>query len=632
MQDGRLVTFLEDTPSLETVVDVSNRLVQHRNFEVGLLGFAFHPEYPAHPWIYLSYTGPPEQSDTEATSYVTALRVDSESRRGDLESEIVLFAIPLPGVMHHGGALEFGPDGNLYVSLGDGSRSENSQDPQTLLGSLLRVDVDAGSPYVAAANPFEDGIGGRPEVFAWGLRNLWKFTFDRWTGEIWGGDVGSEDREEVNKIVAGGNYGWPIREGSLCVPIGTESCPDDRLIDPVVEFDHSEGDAVISGYVYRGSALPLLWGKLLYADFRATRLWALDVDNGARAPELLLEEGEELTSFAEDHDGEVYVLLRYGTGNLRRLARQVSGAGDDLPRDLSATGCVDEAAPTRPAAHLLGYEVNLPFWSGDGRKNRWLALPDDRTIEVRDDGDFDLPVGTVAMKSFRIAGRLVETRLFMHHPDGVWAGYSYVWDQDQRDARLLRGADERGDGPGTWAFPSRAECVQCHTAAAGRTLGLEAAQLARKVVDPRTGNSVDQIELWRRLGLFSNPDAPGLAVSRPLAGPADDADASFNAVQAYLHVNCSICHRPGGPGLGSLDLRRTSSLSEMGVCNAAPQVEGLDVPGGALVRPGDPEGSVLLARVVDEGTRRMPPVGEVRVDYGGAALIQRWITALPDCP
>lgn len=318
-QAGRLVTFTEEDPEKHVVLDIGPRLLDDPNYELGFLGFTLHPDYPAEPLAFIYYTADPETPSSSTTAYLSRLRIDPATRVADLESETVLQRFHFSEVYHHGGSLEFGPDGYLYVGLGDGGRQNHGQNTLMLLGSLLRIDVDGDSPYaIPPDNPLADGLLGRPEIYAWGFRNLWKFTFDRLNGDLWGGDVGAQKREEMNRIVDGGNYGWPRFEGALCMSKIGFDC-NEPLLPPVVEYTHDQGRAVIGGYVYRGKRHPSLWGHLLYADFGTGRVWSLDVSTVGAEPRLLLEDGELLTSFAEDLDGEIYLLRRHGRGNLMRL-------------------------------------------------------------------------------------------------------------------------------------------------------------------------------------------------------------------------------------------------------------------------------------------------------------------------
>lgn len=629
-QPGRLVTFTEREPGLRVLLDLSDRIAVHPNFEIGLLGFAFHPGFPREPWVYLSMTAHPETDGMIATFLLSAFRVDDRLAPIDPASERAILRIDLPTEFHHGGTLEFDEAGMLLVSLGDGGVRENGQDPSTLLGSLLRIDVDGPEPYgIPDDNPFVADPTSRPEIYAFGFRNLWKFTVDRATGQIYGGDVGGGWLEEVSRVEAGGDHGWPVWEGTAC---RIEPCVD-ADVTPLAEYGHDEGRAVIGGPVYRGDELRELGGRLLYGDWLNTKIWAVDPEDSDTEPELLLETGETISSFAEDASGEVLVLARLGTDNLRRLVATPEGAGTELPSRLSETGCADLTRPTQPAEHLLPYEVNAPLWSDGLAKERWLSLPPAGQIRVRDDGDWELPVGTVVVKRFRRGEEMLETRLFMRHTDGSWAGYTYAWNEDESEAWLQRGSLRvELDADTVWTLPTRSECMQCHTEGAGRTLGLETGQLDRMVFDEATGRFVSQVELWRELGLFEDPDVAGLANGDPLRA-LDDRSVSLEIrARDYLHANCSGCHRPDGPGLLHLDLRRTTAFAETGLCGAEPQVEDDAFAGKVLVEPGNPQESILMRRLTTTSHRRMPPLGTLAPDLQALRILRFWIAGLDACP
>ncbi|RYE84197.1 MAG: hypothetical protein EOO75_18420, partial [Myxococcales bacterium] len=381
------------------------------------------------------------------------------------------------------GMIAFGPDGRLYAGFGDGG---NGGDPQgngqkltTLLGKMLRIDVDkeeGGKPYgIPSDNPFAQG-GGEPEIFAYGLRNPWRWSFDRDTGDLWAGEVGQGKYEEVDIIKLGGNYGWNTMEGFHCY--NAQTCDQTGLELPLIEYDHGVGLSITGGYVYRGKALPALVGRYLYADQVTGRLWASRTDpvTGAISGELMIETGLNPSSFGEGADGEVYV-VNYG-GSIHKVVAKAAPGADAFPKKLSETGCVDPADPTKPAAGLIPYGVNAPFWSDGADKSRWLAIPDGTTIAVdADSGDFDLPNGSVVVKEFQLDGKRIETRLMVRHDDGAWAGYSYEWNDAGTDATYVPGGKKKVIGDQTWLYPSSAQCLQCHTQAAGRTLGLEVAQL-----------------------------------------------------------------------------------------------------------------------------------------------------------
>ena len=231
------------------------------------------------------------------------------------ESELVILEVPQPYANHNGGQIAFGPDGYLYIGLGDGGSAgdprRNGQNPSTLLGAILRIDVSgatAEQPYaIPLDNPFVDG-GGRPEIWAYGLRNPWRFSFDRETGELWTGDVGQNRWEEIDIIERGGNYGWNAMEGHHCFQPSSD-CENEDFIPPVWEYS-LDGDAcsVIGGYVYRGTAIQTLVGTYVYADFCTGEIFGLRRDGEDVVNRLLVDTDLRISSFGEDNDGELYVL------------------------------------------------------------------------------------------------------------------------------------------------------------------------------------------------------------------------------------------------------------------------------------------------------------------------------------
>jgi uncharacterized repeat protein (TIGR03806 family) len=260
-----------------------------------------------------------------------------------------------------------------------------------------------------------------------------------------------------------------------------------------------------------------------------------------------------------------------------------------------------------------------------------MALPDGTTISVAQDGDFKFPNGAVLVKSFRLGGKLLETRLFVHHDDGGWAGYTYEWRDDQSDAVLLPAAKARALPDGTsWHYPSRAQCLECHTAAAGGSLGLEVAQLNGDFVYPATSRVSNQLETLEHIGLVAQPLGNKESLSRlpdPGGGEAIDARA-----RSYLHANCSFCHRPSGGGGGEMDFRFAVDIKSMHACGIPPGEGTFGIQDAQVVYPGAPEKSLVSVRMHAEDAKRMPPVGVHHVDMNGVGVIDGWIRGLGSCP
>jgi glucose/arabinose dehydrogenase len=280
--------------------DVSDRLISTPSAEEGLLGLAFSPYFETDGLVYLYYTaGDPRRS------VLSRFQVKGETL--DPASEEVILEVPQPFNNHNGGQIVFGPDGYLYVALGDGGSGGdpqgNGQNLETLLGAILRIDVFGESGYaIPPDNPFRESPPARPEIYAYGLRNTWRFSFDRATGEMWAGDVGQDRWEEVDRIVPGGNYGWNIMEGGQCFrPL---ECSAAGFQTPRAAYGRSEGCSITGGFVYRGPSMPELDGWYVYGDYCSGKIWALNTpDEGL--PVLLADTGLPISSFGELADGEL---------------------------------------------------------------------------------------------------------------------------------------------------------------------------------------------------------------------------------------------------------------------------------------------------------------------------------------
>jgi glucose/arabinose dehydrogenase len=290
--------------------------------ERGLLGLAFHPRFPSDPRVFVDYTDP------DGNTRVSSFRVDPATPdRLDPATEQRLVFVQQPFANHNGGALAFGPDGFLYISLGDGGSGGdpqgNGQSLKTLLGKILRIDVDrtegGGAYRIPSDNPFASGVGGaRPEIWLLGLRNPWRMSFDRATGDLWIGDVGQDAWEEVDVQRAGApggtNFGWNRMEGTHCFR-PAENCSDSSLTLPITDYGHDQGCTVIGGDVYRGTGQAALVGGYVFADYCSGRVWAIDpAANRYEAPALVAQTSHAFTAFGEDEAGELFAVdIRAGT-------------------------------------------------------------------------------------------------------------------------------------------------------------------------------------------------------------------------------------------------------------------------------------------------------------------------------
>lgn len=324
-QYGRIFS-LENSQAAKQVdpfLDISDRVRFDPNQnEEGLLGLAFHPQFKENGQLFVYYT-PKHKGGADRRSVISRFQVDqSNSSLADPASEKVIMEIDQPFWNHNGGTIVFGPDGYLYVGLGDGGKANdphmNGQNLQTLLGSILRIDVDRTTKRkqggdlaygIPADNPFTANSRlARPEIWAYGLRNVWRMSFDRETGLLWAADVGQNSWEEINIIQRGGNYGWNLREAKHTFGPGG-SDPREDLVEPIWEYGRKYGKSITGGFVYRGSKVPELAGAYLYADYVSGHIWALWYDPSTKqvtANRTIREQGSPVMTFGEDDNGEVY--------------------------------------------------------------------------------------------------------------------------------------------------------------------------------------------------------------------------------------------------------------------------------------------------------------------------------------
>jgi glucose/arabinose dehydrogenase len=311
-QGGRIITL--EAGQRAVFLDIRERVSRAANSpsytEQGLLGLAFHPDYAENRVFFLNYT------DRGGGTVIARYRASADGRQADPASEEILFTLPQPFANHNGGHIAFGPDGYLYVSLGDGGAANDplgaGQNLTLLLGKILRLEVGAQGPYsVPADNPFVDDPAAADEIWAYGLRNVWRFSFDRLTGDLYMGDVGQNRYEEINFHPAssrgGENYGWNAYEASTVFNRGVVA---PNAVAPILEYDHApaNGCSVTGGYVYRGQAIASLIGRYIYGDFCSGRVWMGWREGAAWRSQVLLDSGLQISSFGEDAAGELYVV------------------------------------------------------------------------------------------------------------------------------------------------------------------------------------------------------------------------------------------------------------------------------------------------------------------------------------
>jgi len=668
---GRLKVFpnQEPTPPATTFLDLSGVVELD---EGGLVGVAFHPDHANNGRFYTSYHSRTIFGDGLFWAILSEWQVSpTNPDEADPNSERILLAVEQPTTIHHGGDVTFGPDGYLYLGLGDGGPQGDpygvSQDPTNLLGSILRIDVDdpgtPDRPYgIPADNPFVSSpMLGLPEIWAWGFRNPWRMSFDPLTGDFWVGDIGHNRIEEVSLVTRGTNAGWVTMEGPECWPGPNTVCSSDGLKIPEIWYWHNTGGrpgagrSVTGGYVYRGSAVPSLYGAYVYADYVYNYVWAHRhgvepmpfPDDGSDA--LLVGPGD-VASFGRDADGEIYMLKLFGGNPVWRFVETTPAPPVDFPQTLTDTGCFTDLTAMTPAGGVFEYGVNQPLWSDGAHKRRWFVLPDGETITYRSDGQWSFPEGTLFIKHFAIetvegdptSSVPLETRFTVQEAGGRIRGYTYRWNDAGTEATLIPAGDQRtlsitraggATEEVTWGFPSRGQCLSCHNSSVGGPIGTETAQLNRDFdypgVWPQPLNTLDVLALY---GLFDAP--PADATAEPRLARLDDASAPLDdRARGYLHANCAMCHQPGAPSGLTLDLRSTTPLADTAACDVAPARGGLGLPDARRIASGDAARSVLLARMEGhvEGTR-MPPLATTLVHDEAVQAVGQWIDGLSGCP
>ena len=639
-QSGQVMVFTNDpnVTTSTTVLDLSSRILFAG--EQGLLGWAFDPNFTLNRYVYVHYS-----MASPRRSVIARFTWDAGLDQVVLASEKLILEVAQPFSNHNGGMLAFGPDDFLYIAFGDGGSGgdpqNNAQTPSNRLGSILRIDVhpaDPNDPFdVPLDNPFLNDATVLPETFAYGLRNPFRFSFDRQTGDLWLGDVGQGTIEEIDIITAGGNYGWRVFEGTQSFDGSLNSLPNSAFTFPVFEYDHSLGVAVIGGYVYRGNALPSLQGQYLYADYGSGTIWALEWDGVNVLGNTVVANAASPTSFGEDNQGEVYVVSQ--NGGLFGL--EVASGGSNLPDLLSETGVFTDLATLTVASGLIEYDINHPFWSDGAVKRRWIAMPQPAQIQFVATDAWTLPLGTLLVKHFEMemtegspaSRRRLETRLLINTQAG-WQGFTYRWDVNETDATLLTTRETETltvnlAGGGTrdqlYEYPSRTDCLQCHTQVAGFALGAKTRQLNRDFAYPNATDN--QLRSWNNIDYFTNDigDASQYAAFSAL----DDTVVTVaERARTYLDVNCAQCHQPLGPTPVEVDLRFDTAEINMNAVGVTPTAGDLGVPNAEVMAAGEKERSVLWLRLQALDSNRMPPLASHLVDAQAVDIVGQWIDGL----
>jgi uncharacterized repeat protein (TIGR03806 family) len=649
VEQGGTISVFDNRPDVTTRATFLNltSVVDSTGNEMGLLGLAFDPNFATNHFLYVNYTDSGSVCQAGSGMCTKIVRYTAPTgNTADPTSAFQIMEYAQPFDNHNGGDLAFGPDGYLWISAGDGGSggdpNGNGQNVNAVLGKMLRIDpsgddfpTDSRKNYrIPPGNPFAGG-GGAPEWFMRGMRNPWRFSFDRLTGDMYIGDVGQDLWEEVDYIPAasrlsppagGFNLGWNVCEGTHDF---AGNCAAQNSLKPVIEYGHAVGTTVTGGYVYRGDRLPSLYGAYLYGDFTNGQVWAW---NGSLpAVPTQIASVTNPASFGEDRDGELYILSFNG----RIYKLNLTGTPPaQFPTNLSATGLFSSTATLTPAPGLVEYDVNTPLWSDRALKRRWVALPAGARAHFRTDGSFDFPVGTALVKHFDLpidatTTRRIETRVFLRQVDR-WTGFTYRWNSAQTDATLLTDAATDtfnvvvGGTPTTqtWNYPSPSQCLGCHSLPERRVLGLRTLQLNKSF--PYPSGADNEIHAWQCLAMFDNP--PQTASAYGAYAALGDTSRTVDArARSYLASNCALCHQPLGPAPTNQDFRYTRLLGELNAIGVAPTEGNLGLTTPQRIRVGVPEQSVVWHRQqTTDATIRMPD-GSLVPDAAAVTLFDTWI-------
>jgi putative heme-binding domain-containing protein len=654
---GKVLSFAND-PAVERA-EVAIDLAKARPGTTALYGLAFHPKFTTNAQVFVCYT----MGDGPDRTRVSRFKADQrEPLRIDPSTEEVL--LTFFGGGHNGGCLQFGRDEKLYISTGDAANPtppdgfDTGQNLSDVLGSILRIDVDNRDPgknyRVPHDNPFVGRSGARPEIWAYGLRNPWRMSFDRANGDLWVGDVGWELWELIYRVERGGNYGWSIMEGRQPIRPEGKRGPT-PILPPTADHPHSEAASITGGYVYRGRALPSLVGVYIYGDYQSGKVWGLRHDGKTvtwRGE--LADTGLRIASFGEDEAGELYLVEHERSNQIYRLVpNPVRESPSVFPRLLSQSGLFASTKDLRRAEGVTPYAINAEAWSDGTRGERLLAVPGDGRIALGEGGRFKLPEGSVLARTVTLdltAGdaatrKRLETQI-LHFESGSWRPYTYVWNDDQSDAALLDAAGavrtfnvRDPNAPGgqrelKYRFAARSECALCHNpwveaknTVFGRQsaspLAFDASQLDR-TTSSKT-NPENQLKALERFGYFEKPLPP----SQPLANPYDAAADLESRARAYLQVNCSHCHQFNAGGATTIVLGASLPLAQTKTVNERPSQGSFGIDDARIIAAGEPDRSVLYYRIAKTGAGRMPRAGSHHVDPTAARLLADWIAGMP---
>lgn len=696
-----------ETQETSTLLDITDR--SFKKGEAGTTGMVLHPEFgndlePDKQLIYIFYRHKhlPDEWSERGFNRLSKFAWDEASQTFDRNTEEILIQQYDTCSWHNGGGLHFGPDGFLYLAVGDEGFEENQRRSTQridggLFSGILRIDVDndptRSHPIRRQPVAFSEVPSSWPdkatytqgysipndnpwlstdgsileEFYAIGLRSPFSTIYDPLEDQIWTLDVGSDKREEINRVNREDNLQWPYIEGTRK---SDEHEKPTQLIGnekkPIYEYERSVGSAAMGGGIYRGAKFPSLFGKYLFADFTQNKVMSLAFLGNAALdahqtliPDLesegisLLEESG-ITGVHITEDGEVLIMVSSAAnewqdaGKILRLTQSV--IVPDPPALLSETGVFVDLENLEPISELIPYTVNAPLWSDRATKQRWMAIPnqaglslEEQQIKFQSRGNWTFPEGTVFVKHFDlptttdIEGPMakVETRFFIIGKDQEAYGVTYKWNEEGTDAELLRIGDSRDfdimEGgelafTQTWDYPSRDQCISCHNTKAGSVLGVNTHQMNGDYYYRDLGKEMNQIEYLSATGILNQEisNASNLHKSYNIEDGAVDLGLR---IRSYLDSNCASCHRLGGVSMISLDFRYDLPLKFHNSINfpTLSQASNLD---HLIIEPGNHAESELWVRDASSDDNKMPPLARNIVDQVYVDSLAKWIDGL----
>ncbi len=638
---GRVLTF-EDSPTCEQAdlaLDLKPLIDDfHRAF-----GIAVHPRFAENREVFVVYAGNPVARPDGTRLSRFKMTLDPVPQL-DPASEQVLLTWASGG--HNGCAIRFDAQGYLYFSAGDGARPfppdeyDVGQDLSDLRSTICRIDVDQTDGELNYAippdNPFVNTPGARPEIWAYGFRNPWRFSIDPKTQQLLCGDVGWELWELVFHVERGGNYGWSLFEGPQ--PIRSDIRPGPTPIrQPLVAYPHTEGLSITGGFTYHGPQLEELDGCYLYGDYVTGLLWGLRFE-GQQVTwnQVLAETGLPIITFAESREGEALVVSF--DGRIFQLERNdVDDQAQEFPEWLSQTGLFSSTARLKPASGVYEYSVAATAWQDADVEQFLVGVPDMGTIITnRQKRNWQYPANTVFAKTLvrnvsaqgQDVRRRIETQLL--HFNGIsWQPYCYAWNKEQTDAQLVdaAGTTSRLDRPQAerqqnddephlqWRHHARSECRACHSRQSGGAVAFSYENLldSQRLIDLSILDKAPPAQ-WR---------------IRSMVNPLDISQPIEERARSYLAANCAHCHCRGGGGTVALDLSYFNQTANINAVDYPTTQGNFGIAGAKVITPGDPYRSVLYYRMATSGTGHMPKLWQRENDPAGLLLVHDWIRSLP---